>query len=148
MPIPAAQYLRMSTEHQQYSLGNQSIAIAEYADRHGFAVVQTYRDAGKSGISLKRRNGLTSLLRDVIGGETAYKAILVYDVSRWGRFQDPDEAAHYEFICKNAGIPVNYCAESFDAATGVTSSVLKALKRSMAAEFSRQRSVRVFNLPV
>jgi hypothetical protein len=31
--------------------------------------------------------------------------------SRWGRFQDADESAHYEFLCKSAGIPVHYCAE-------------------------------------
>jgi hypothetical protein len=25
-------------------------------------------------------------------------------VGRWGRFQDSDEAAHYEFLCKMSGI--------------------------------------------
>jgi DNA invertase Pin-like site-specific DNA recombinase len=30
--VPAAQYLRMSTEHQQYSLENQSTAIQTYAE--------------------------------------------------------------------------------------------------------------------
>ena len=34
--VPAAQYLRMSTEHQQYSLENQSTAIRRC---HGFKVV-------------------------------------------------------------------------------------------------------------
>jgi DNA invertase Pin-like site-specific DNA recombinase len=33
----AAQYLRMSTEHQQYSILNQSAAIALYAAAHNFA---------------------------------------------------------------------------------------------------------------
>ncbi len=31
MLLPAAQYLRMSTEHQQYSLQNQAAAIQRYA---------------------------------------------------------------------------------------------------------------------
>ena len=48
-PIPAAQYLRMSTEHQQYSLKNKAAAIQEYAYVHGFAVVRTYQDSGRSG---------------------------------------------------------------------------------------------------
>jgi len=26
-----------------------------------------------------------------------------YDVSRWGRFQDADESAYYEFVLKKAG---------------------------------------------
>ncbi len=39
--VPAAQYLRMSTEHQQYSLENQSAAIEKYAESHSFKSVQT-----------------------------------------------------------------------------------------------------------
>lgn len=92
--VPAAQYLRMSTEHQQYSLENQSIAIRSYAARMGFTVICTYADEGKSGLALKRREGLQRLLRDVVSEIADYEAILVYDVSRWGRFQDADEAAH------------------------------------------------------
>jgi DNA invertase Pin-like site-specific DNA recombinase len=47
--IPAAQYLRMSTEHQQYSLDNQGIAIQSYAEAHHFQVVQTYTDGPRVG---------------------------------------------------------------------------------------------------
>jgi DNA invertase Pin-like site-specific DNA recombinase len=46
--VPVAQYLRMSTEHQQYSLENQTAAITRYASEHGFVVTHTYKDAGKS----------------------------------------------------------------------------------------------------
>ena len=90
--IPAAQYLRMSTEHQQYSLENQYLAIQKYAESHGFEVVRTYSDTAKSGLVLRRRAGLQQLLKDVVGGTSGYRAILVYDVSRWGRFQDTDES--------------------------------------------------------
>jgi len=98
--VPAAQYLRMSTEHQQYSLENQSVAIQRYAETQGFEVVLTYRDTAKSGLVLRHRVGLRQLLQDVVSGTATYRAILVYDVSRWGRFQDTDESAHYEFLCK------------------------------------------------
>src|SRR5437667_11453980 len=111
--VPAAQYLRMSTEHQQYSLENQSTAIQTYAESHSFKVVLTYSDAARSGLILRRRAGLRQLLKDVVAGTAPYKAILVYDVSRWGRFQDTDESAHYEFLCKSAGVPVHYCRETF-----------------------------------
>src|SRR5438105_12821543 len=96
---PVAQYLRMSTEHQQYSLENQAAAIEKYAGDHSFHVVRTYSDAAKSGLVLRRRAGLRQLLQDVASGNASYRAILVYDVSRWGRFQDADESAHYEFLC-------------------------------------------------
>jgi hypothetical protein len=55
----------------------------------------------------------------------------VYDVSRWGRFQDSDEAAHYEFVCKTAGAPVHYCAEMFANDGTLLSTIMKALKRAM-----------------
>jgi DNA invertase Pin-like site-specific DNA recombinase len=105
-PVPAAQYLRMSTDHQQYSLDNQADAIARYAEAHGFVVVKTFSDEARSGLSMKRRNGLKRLLKETVEGHADFKAILVYDVSRWGRFQDADEAAHYEFLCKSSGAPV------------------------------------------
>jgi DNA invertase Pin-like site-specific DNA recombinase len=144
MLTPAAQYLRMSTEHQQYSFQNQSAAIQQYAEQHGFTVIQSYEDAGKSGLVLKHRAGLSQLLRDVVGGGVGYGAVLVYDVSRWGRFQDTDEAAHYEFLCKQAGVPVHYCAETFPNDGSLPSMIMKALKRTMAGEYSRELSVKVF----
>ena len=90
-PTPAAQYLRMSTEHQQFSLENQAEAISKYATAQGFEIVKSYIDSGKSGLALKHRRGLAQLLSDVVGAPQPYRAILVYDVSRWGRFQDADD---------------------------------------------------------
>src|ERR1700691_5403137 len=141
--VPAAQYLRMSTEHQQYSLENQSKAILNYAESHGFQVVRTYSDAAKRGLVLRHRKGLQQLLQDVVGGVSTYRVILVYDVSRWGRFQDTDESAHYEFLCKSAGVPVHYCAETFANDGTLPSLIMKALKRTMAGEYSRELGVKV-----
>lgn len=143
MRIPAAKYVRMSTDHQQYSFDNQGDAIAVYAEQHGFEIVKVYGDAAKSGVVLKGRSGLNQLLRDVLSGSATYKAILVYDISRWGRFQDADEAAHYEFLCKHAGIPVHYCAEPFSNDDS-TANIMKALKRTMAGEYSRELSVKCY----
>lgn len=142
--VPAAQYLRMSTEHQNYSLENQRAAIKRYAEQRGFAVIKTYADFGKSGLVLKHREGLAQLLHDVVGTKQPYRAVLVYDVSRWGRFQDTDEAAYYEFHCKRAGVPVYYCAETFANDGTMSSLVMKALKRVMAGEYSRELSEKVF----
>jgi DNA invertase Pin-like site-specific DNA recombinase len=140
----AAQYLRMSTDKQDYSLDNQSAAIARYAEDHGFTIVKTYSDAAKSGVILRHRAGLRQLLSDVVEGGAEFRAILVYDVSRWGRFQDVDEAAHYEYLCKSAGIPVIYCAETFSNDETLPSSMMKALKRAMAGEYSRELGVKVY----
>ena len=143
-PTPAAQYVRKSTDHQQYSFQNQAAVIQEYAKCHDFEIVRTYSDEAKSGVVLKGRIGLQTLLKDIVGGQTSYKAVLVYDVSRWGRFQDSDEAACYEFLCRDSGIPIHYCAESFANDATAATSILKSLKRTMAAEFSRESSNNVF----
>ncbi len=58
---------------------------------------QTYSDAGKSGLKLAGRDALRQLIHDVESGNAHFDAILVYDVSRWGRLQDPDESAYYEY---------------------------------------------------
>ncbi len=140
---PAAQYIRMSTDMQQYSLENQSAAIATYAARHGYSIVRTYEDAGRSGLRIDGRSALKQLIDDVKSGWADFKAILVYDVSRWGRFQDTDESAYYEFSCRQAGIAVEYCAEEFQNDGSLTATILKNLKRGMAGEFSRELSVKV-----
>jgi DNA invertase Pin-like site-specific DNA recombinase len=139
----AAQYLRMSTEHQQYSIANQAAAIALYAAAHNTGIVRAFVDEGKSGTSIKGRRGLQELLRIVESGAADFDQVLVYDVSRWGRFLDTDEAAHYEYVCKRAGIVVRYCAEQFENDNSTTSNLLKALKRTMAGEYSRELSVKV-----
>lgn len=140
----AAQYVRMSTEHQQYSTENQSDAIRQYADSHGFEIVRTYADEGKSGLRLDGRKALQQLLADVRSGEADFCAVLVYDVSRWGRFQNPDEGAYYELCCDIAGIKVHYCAEQFGNDGSPFSHIIKALKRMMAGEYPRELSVKVF----
>ncbi|MGH6966678.1 MAG: recombinase family protein [Phenylobacterium sp.] len=81
-PVPAAQYLRMSTEHQRYSLEYQASANAAYAGLHGLQIVRTYSDPGVSGLDLAHRKGLQQLLGDVLGG-AGFSVLLVYDVSRW-----------------------------------------------------------------
>ena len=49
-----AQYVRMSTEHQQYSPENQSDVIRLYAESHNMEIVQTYADHGRSGLEYLR----------------------------------------------------------------------------------------------
>jgi DNA invertase Pin-like site-specific DNA recombinase len=139
----AAQYVRMSTDHQRYSLEFQGATNAAYALERGLEVVRTYADAGVSGLTLKRRAGLKSLLADVVGGHADFDTVLVYDVSRWGRFQDPDQAAHYEFICREAGVQIVYTAEPFTNDGTLASTLVKHLKRAMAAEHLRELSAKV-----
>ena len=135
----AAQYVRMSTEHQQYSTHNQADKILEYAERRGIEIVRTYADEGKSGLSIGGRASLQKLIADVESGVADFTLILVYDVSRWGRFQDADESAYYEYICKRQGISVAYVAEQFENDGSPVSTIVKGVKRARRCKAAQRR---------
>jgi DNA invertase Pin-like site-specific DNA recombinase len=133
----AAAYVRMSTNSQRYSIDNQLHGLMRYAALHSMEIVEVYADSGKSGLSIKNRAGLTRLIDDVQSREVAFSTLLILDVSRWGRFQDTDESAHYEFLCRSNGVQVIYCAEPFENDLGALATLVKGMKRAMAAEYSR-----------
>jgi DNA invertase Pin-like site-specific DNA recombinase len=134
----------MSTDHQKYSTENQLDTIRLYAEQRGYSIVRVFEDSGRSGLRMDGRDGLKSLILEVQSGAANFHAILVYDVSRWGRFQDADEGAYHEHVCSRAGIPVHYCGEQFDNDGSIGSILLKNVKRVMAGEYSRELSVKVF----
>ncbi|EOD3616760.1 recombinase family protein, partial [Cronobacter sakazakii] len=96
--IRVAQYLRMSTDHQQFSIDNQALYLKKYAEDHNMVIVETYDDEGKSGVSASGRKNFNRLIEDVVTGRVKIEAVLVYDVSRFGRWQDNDEAGHYSYL--------------------------------------------------
>jgi hypothetical protein len=72
----------MLREHQKYSPANQAAAIAEYASARGYEVVRTYRDNGRSGLTLLR------------GGSSATPGNPTFgwlaDGLKWHREAEPD----------------------------------------------------------
>ena len=143
----AALYVRKATKHQQYSTDNQSDKIRDYASKRGIVIVRTYSDVGKSGLSIFGRTGFQKLLSDVDSGQADFNLILVYDNSRWGRFQDPDEGAYYEYVGERAGIQVTYCTEQCGNNSASVSTIVRAIKRSMAYEYRRELSVKIDQTP-
>lgn len=141
--LKAAQYLRASTDHQQFSIENQQHVIGEYARARNIEIVRTYADPARTGVTMRKRVGLKRLISDVQSAHPPFNVILVYDVSRWGRFQDTDESAHYEFLCKSNGVTIRYCAEQFDNDGALINNIIKNMKRAMAGEYSRDLSARI-----
>jgi DNA invertase Pin-like site-specific DNA recombinase len=133
----AAQYIRMSTDTQDLSPMVQKEAIAAYAASHALAVVASYEDEGRSGVYITNRPGLSKLLRDVTSSPP-FSVVLVYDVSRWGRFQDADASAYYDYHCRLHKVQVVYVAESFGTDITPMGTLAKNMKRVMAAEYSRE----------
>ncbi|EAN7582135.1 recombinase family protein, partial [Salmonella enterica] len=142
--IRVAQYLRMSTDHQQFSIDNQALYLKKYAEDHNMVIVETYDDEGKSGVSASGRKNFNRLIEDVVTGRVKIEAVLVYDVSRFGRWQDNDEAGHYSYLLKYHGVRVIYCAENLpDESPEIQMLTLPAL-RYAAGAYSRNLSVKVF----
>lgn len=75
--LRAAEYVRMSTEHQQYSTENQADKIREYAAQRGVDIIRTYADEGKSGLNIGGRLALQQLIKDVEAGAVDFTMILV-----------------------------------------------------------------------
>jgi DNA invertase Pin-like site-specific DNA recombinase len=126
----------MSTDRQDLSPLIQRDAIAKFASINAFSVVRSYEDQGRSGVHLTNRPALRQLLKDVVDGPP-FTCVLVYDVSRWGRFQDADAAAYYEYHCRLHGVQVIYVAEPFGHEVAPMNALIKNMKRLMASEYSR-----------
>nr|WP_315249290.1 recombinase family protein [uncultured Duganella sp.] len=141
--IRAAAYVRMSTDRQEYSTSNQLDRIREYATAHNISIEHIYEDAGKSGLTIGGRPALAKLMADVMAPHD-FHILLVYDVSRWGRFQDIDESAYYEVHCRKHGVNIVYCAEDFKDDNSIYSAIQKVVARAGAAKFSQDLSVKVF----
>lgn len=142
MPVNAAAYVRMSTDQQDLSIGTQLDAIEAYANANALEVAHVYKDAGRSGLAISKREGMKKMLRDVMDEPRPFDVILVYDVSRWGRFQDVDAAAYYEYTCKLHGVKVVYVQEKFGADDDPMTALMKAMQRTMAAKYSRDLGVK------
>jgi DNA invertase Pin-like site-specific DNA recombinase len=132
----------MSSEPQDCSVPFQQEWNRTFADKHGMQIITTYVDEARSGVTIRHRHQFKRMLEDVRCERPQWKAILCYDVTRWGRFQDSDEAGFYEWICKMAGCPVIFTAEPFTGGQGPLHAVMKGLKRKMAGDFSRDLSVK------
>lgn len=141
-PSRAVQYIRMSTDNQDLSPEMQASAMAAYAAKHAIEIAQTYLDAGRSGLTLQKRPAMRRLLLDVTNPERTFSTILVYDVSRWGRFQDTDASAYYEYHCRLHGCQVHYVQEPFGNPDSPLAALFKGMKRAMAAEFSRELAIK------
>ena len=53
----AALYIRISTQHQDYSIANQTAALERYAEDHKMFVVKQFLDSGQKRINSLRQTG-------------------------------------------------------------------------------------------
>jgi len=81
-------YVRMSTGRQETSPAQQRDAIAAHAVKHGYAIAHEYADLGITGDSIGKRPEFQRMIADGAAGK--FDRIVVYDRSRFGRFDSID----------------------------------------------------------
>ncbi|MBU6427107.1 recombinase family protein [Patescibacteria group bacterium] len=143
----AITYNRHSAEDkQENSVPIQKEHHDKFATKFGGKIISHLSDQGVSGLTANRP-GFQSLMNDWILNPNAphFDYILVYDVSRWGRFQNQNEAAYYEHLCEQHGKKVLYTSKPFPKEEQeITDSIIMPMERWMAAQYSRQLSGKVW----
>ena len=146
-PKKAIAYYRHSAEDkQENSVAIQRQHTQKFAVEHNIEIIHEEADEGKSGL-LASRPAFERLFANWIENANAphFDYVFVYDISRWGRFQDQDQAAHLTYLCKKHGKEVVYVSRGFtNAGNQLSASLEISLQRYMAAEYSRQLSDKVF----
>lgn len=109
-----AGYRHSAEDKQENSVPLQRAFIHEFARKHNIEIIHEEADEGVSGLTANRP-GFRRLFDDWILNPNAphFDYVLVYDVSRWGRFEDADEAGYYEFQCRRMGKEVVYARRGF-----------------------------------
>lgn len=106
-----AAYLRSATSEHISGLATrpQILAVQVYAAEHEINIVKTYIDEGRSGLRIEGREGLQSLFDDIQSGREKYDAVLLQDISRWGR--DQSICFFCEDFCRRFNVAIRYVAE-------------------------------------
>jgi DNA invertase Pin-like site-specific DNA recombinase len=100
---PAAGYLRRSTDKQDASIPDQTKAVQQYANEHGYRLVRWYTDDAISGDDTDNRPDFKRLHADALQRGADFKTILCWDQDRFGRF-DSIEAGFWIHPLRKAGV--------------------------------------------
>ncbi len=141
-----AYYRHSAEDKQENSVSIQRDHAHTFANKYNIEIIHEEADEGKSGLSA-HREGFQKILNNWVLNESAehFDYILVYDVSRWGRFQNPDESAMYEFECTKRGKKLVFIDKGMpQEGQALINHLQTSIERYMAADFSRQLSNKVF----
>lgn len=131
-------YLRMSTDKQEASIGQQRAALVAFAAKQGHEIVGEYVDEGISGDATHKRKGFQAMIRDAAGG--GFDRILCWDQSRFGRF-DSIEAGSWITPLRDAGVSLETmdggAVDWTDFAGRITFAVAQEGKNAFLRDLSR-----------
>ncbi|MFQ5621186.1 MAG: recombinase family protein [Candidatus Nanoarchaeia archaeon] len=132
-------YIRLSTDHQEASLEDQTNSVVECVQGLGYQIVRSFCDDGVSGKTADARPGFQSLIQSA-RENTEDITLLVYDVSRFGRFENPRESTYWEVELERNGVRVHYVSEGFVNDGSLGSQITKFIKDAEASEYIKKLS--------
>ena len=136
--IPACAYLRMSSDQQEASIDQQRDEVGKLAKANNYVIVKEYLDSGKSGsLQVTKRTGFLRLIRD--SHDREFRAVLTWDVSRFGRL-DPLKAAQYKDTLRSNGVYLHTCKEGKITWDSFTDFVVDTLHAAVANAYSKSLS--------
>jgi len=102
----AALYCRVSSDRQREkeTIATQKRILAAYVKAQQWEISDWYVDDGVTGTSIEARPEFTRLLADA--GEGRFDVVVIVDIDRLTRSDDPRQRALIEYILKDNGIKV------------------------------------------
>jgi uncharacterized protein YegP (UPF0339 family) len=94
-------------------------------------------DDAISGTSTEARKAFRAMIEAAQRPDRFFRYVLVYDVKRFGRV-DTDEAGHYRYLLRQAGVEVIYTSEGFNG--GDSDDLIRSVKQWQARAESKDLS--------
>ena len=136
--VPAVGYVRCSTEMQEDSPEQQKKEILAFAEKQGYEIVEWFEDFGKSGTTFDQRPGFQSLRSRVDHGP-AFRAVICYDESRWGRAIDSAENTYWRVYFRKRRVEVLLVKTAIDPMHEYAP-MLQSFEGILASQFSKKLS--------
>lgn len=144
--IKAVAYYRHSAEDkQENSVSIQREQVERFAEREQVQILEHFQDEGISGLTA-HRPGFQEMFSKWVTGPDAQQVdyIIVYDASRFGRFQEMSEVWRWLGLCNERGIKLATVTRGLPKnETSVIDSFIITLDFSMSGEFSKVLSDKV-----
>ncbi|MDD2785922.1 MAG: recombinase family protein [Patescibacteria group bacterium] len=136
-----AYYRHSAEDKQENSVPLQREFVRNFLNKYEIDLIHEESDEGESGLTANRP-GFQRLFQNwIFNQDIAFDYVVFYDVSRLGRFEDADEAGHYEFQCKQMGKDVIYARRGIvpDDQKGI-SQIQTVFERWMSFQYSKKLS--------
>jgi DNA invertase Pin-like site-specific DNA recombinase len=128
----AIAYLRKSTDLQETSLEQQRENILLFAKEHSIEVIEFFAEEA-CGENVEGRPQFRSMI-DCCKSQQGFQYVLVYDISRWGRFDNPKESVYWEVEVEKTGKRVVFISEGLKEES-IGTSITNFVKSAEASEY-------------